>query len=79
MNQQHYANWHECFQQFRTLSEGAQNLLHNCAVQHFLDRGFEEIGTSDINHSLFGMWKMAGMDWQKAMIAEVENYACSLR
>lgn len=68
----HNEIWDECFSQFNLLGGLTQGMLRKWAADFLLRRGFEEIGSSDINHSLFGMWEAAGGDWQKAILREVD-------
>ena len=65
--------WNECFSQFNLLGGLTQNMLRKWAADFLVERGFEEIGSSDINHSLFGMWEAAGGDWQNAILVEVDR------
>ena len=65
-------SWEECFSQFNLLGSLTQNLLRNWAADFLISRGFDEIGSSDINHSLYGMWEAANGDWQKAILREVD-------
>lgn len=69
----HYENTHECFQQFRALAEVLQSSLRHRAAQHLIDRGCEEVGSSDISCELFEMWKSAGYDWYQAIRYEVDQ------
>jgi hypothetical protein len=71
-NMTHEQVWNECFTQFKKLDGLTQQILRRSAVQHLVDRGFEEVGSSDTNHSLFGMWEAANGDWQKAIMHEVD-------
>jgi hypothetical protein len=64
--------WNECFSQYRLLGGLTQAMLRKWAADFLVERGFDEIGSSDINHSLFGMWEAAGGDWQKAILCEVD-------
>ena len=64
--------WTECFSQYRLLGGLTQAMLRKWAADFLVERGFDEIGSSDINHSLFGMWEAAGGDWQKAILIEVD-------
>lgn len=64
--------WNECFSQYRLLGGLTQAMLRKWAADFLVERGFDEIGSSDINHSLFGMWEAAGGDWQKAILIEVD-------
>jgi hypothetical protein len=65
--------WNECFSQFNLLGGLTQNMLRKWAADFLVERGFDEIGSSDINHSLFGMWEAADGDWQKAILIEVDR------
>jgi hypothetical protein len=65
--------WNECFSQFRLMGSITQNILRNCAAQHLVRDGFDEVGSSDISHELFSMWRGAGGDWQKAILVEVDR------
>lgn len=64
--------WTECFSQYRLLGGLTQAMLRKWAADFLVERGFDEIGSSDINHGLFGMWEAAGGDWQKAILCEVD-------
>ena len=65
-------SWNECFSQFNLLGGLTQSMLRNWAADFLVSRGFQEIGSSDINHSLYGMWEAANGDWQKAILREVD-------
>ena len=65
--------WNECFSQFNLLGGLTQNMLRKWAADFLVERGFDEIGSSDINHSLFGMWEAADGDWQKEILIEVDR------
>lgn len=71
--------WTEAFSQYRLLGPLMKNILRNAATNRLVERGFEEVGTSDVNHELFHMWEIANYDWQKAALIEVDNFAASIR
>ncbi len=64
-------NWTLCFDQLDAQSGVTRQILRRSAAQRLVDRGFEEVGSSDINHELFAMWQEADQCWQTAMINEV--------
>ena len=47
-------------QEWKTIMEWANqnewttNVSHNCAVEQMIQDGYEEIGSSDINHIIYG-------------------------
>ena len=67
--------WTECFSQYRLLGPMMKNILRNSAVNRLVEHGFEEVGSSDVNHELFAMWQCAKNDWQQAALTEVDNFA----
>ena len=68
-------NWKTCFDQFDDMSSQARQVLRRCASDRMVARGFEEVGSSDINHELFAMWNYADNDWHQAFINEVDAFA----
>jgi hypothetical protein len=68
-------NWKVCFEQFHAMSDLAQHALRRCAADHLVARGFEEVGSSDVSHELFAMWRYADNNWNKAFIIEVNAFA----
>ena len=65
--------WVECFNQYGTLYHGTRKLLRQVAASRLVEKGFDEVGSSDVNHELFQMWHSANKDWNKAIINEVNN------
>ena len=63
--------WKECFELYQILSIDLQMILRKCAADHLVERGYEEVGSSDVNHELFSMWTNAGEYWHQAIINEV--------
>lgn len=78
-NETHYAEWNEAFHSFKLLSKDIQSILRNCAVQHMIERGCEEVGSSDVNHELFSMYRTGRKSWQQVVIDELEDFAVSTR
>jgi len=68
-------NWNICFDQFNAMSEMVRHILRRCAADRLSCKGFDSIGSSDINHELFAMWRQSNQCWQTAMINEVEVFA----
>lgn len=66
--------WEECFSQFRLLGGIMQNILRNSATNRLVADGFQEVGSSDINHELFSMWSATGGDWQKAALVAIDRH-----
>ena len=80
MNHTPFQNaWTEAFSQYRLLGPLMKNILRNAATNRLIEKGFEEVGSSDVNHELFHMWEIANYDWQKAVLIEVDNFAASIR
>ena len=65
--------WTECFELFRILAPDFQHVLRKCAAEHLIERGCEEVGSSDVNNELFHMWTLAGEFWHQAIINEVNR------
>lgn len=65
--------WQTCFDQFKQMGKTTQQIMRNCAIVRLIENGAEEVGSSDVSHSLFAMWEQAGNDWQKAIVAEVNK------
>ena len=74
-NDTHYAEWNEAFQSFKLLGKYIQSILRNCAVQHMIERGCEEVGSSDTTHELFSMYRIGRKSWQQVVINEFEDFA----
>lgn len=70
-------DWREAFDSFHKLSRDVQQILRRCAAEHLVARGAEEVGSSDISHELFAMWKMSGRNWQQVVQEEFELFAQS--
>jgi hypothetical protein len=68
-------NWTLCFDQLDAQSGMTRHILRRCAADRLSSKGFEEIGSSDINHELFAMWSEANRCWQTAVINEVEVFS----
>ena len=67
--------WDICFEAFHKLAPGVQLILRRCATEHLIAGGCEEIGSSDISHELFQMWKIAQRNWMQALQDEFEAFA----
>jgi hypothetical protein len=60
--------WDEAFEAYNKLPKDIKLALrHNCA-DLMEQEGWDEIGSSDINHKLFSLYKMNNKSWQ-AVIA----------
>ena len=70
-----YAEWNECMHSFNLLSKPFQRILRSVASEQLVADGAEEVGSSDVNHRMFAMYKAAGRDWQHAIIEHVNEYA----
>lgn len=70
-------DWATCFESFHLLSLDVRQVLRRCAAEHLVERGCEEVGSSDISHELFAMWNGCERNWEKVMLEEfglfVEN------
>ena len=64
-------NWEECFKQFQALAMGTRQILRSCAVTRLVNNGHDEVGSSDVNHELFAMWRTSEGDWDQAILHEV--------
>ena len=45
--------WDEAMKIWKNLPKEEHDLLRRAAVRNMLDRGYEEIGTSDVNHEVY--------------------------
>lgn len=45
--------WDEAMKIWKNLPKEEHDLLRRAAVRNMLDRGCEEIGTSDVNHEVY--------------------------
>lgn len=66
-------SWKQCFSEYKLLSQTLQQILRSCAAQHLIDKGNEEVGSSDTSHELFSMWKISDKNWSEVVINEVNN------
>lgn len=64
-------DWKQCFEQYQALALGTRQILRSCAVTRLVKSGVDEIGSSDLNHELFAMWRTGEEDWYQAIINEV--------
>ena len=53
-------DWDTVMSDYRKLSVSFQTMIRNEAVKSLEEFGFEEIGSSDINHSIYGLACGAG-------------------
>ena len=72
-------DWPTFIEQFNKLGDLSRTILRNSATNRLIEDGFEEIGSSDISHELYAMWKHADKDFSKAAINEVNRFACNHR
>lgn len=68
----HERSWLLCFKHFDRLSRKAQRQLADRAVSELGFSGADEIGSSDRNQLLFGLWRGFGRDWDHALEALVK-------
>ena len=47
--------WEAAFELFNSLREIEQMIIRQAAVQRLIDYGFEEVGSSDRNHSVYDL------------------------
>ena len=66
--------WEECFSQYRLLGGIMQNILRNSATNRLIQAGFQEVGSSDINHELFAMWNGSNGNWQHAALVAIDRH-----
>ncbi len=74
MNTTSYS-WEVCFDKFNAMDKMTRQILRRCAADRLSSQGAEEIGSSDISHELFAMWREANQNWQEALINEVEAFS----
>lgn len=67
--------WDICFEAFHKLEPETRNILRRCATEHLIADGAEEVGSSDISHELFQMYKISGRNWMQALQDEFEAFA----
>ena len=67
-------NWALCFEQYKAMSDMSRHILRRCAADRLSSFGVDEIGSSDINHELFTMWRQANQNWQQALVNEAEDF-----
>jgi len=68
----------ECFAQFKQLDGLKQQILHRTAATELIDRGFKEIGSSDVSTILFSMWKNNNKNWKVAYAVMLENLTLAI-
>ena len=79
MNNTTIDTWKICFDQYNKLGDMTRTILRNSAVNRLVSHGFEEVGSSDVNHELFAMWNGSKGDWQQAVVTEVNRFAANMR
>lgn len=55
--------WKKAFAEYNTLPLEMKQGLRQIAVDKLLENGAEEIGSSDVNHALFGLWNTHNQNW----------------
>lgn len=60
---------------YRQRSQTMRVHLRRVASQRLVNKGFEEVGSSDCNHELYNMFLEYGGDWDMVFMAGVEEYA----
>lgn len=65
--------WKVAFDKFIQLSPLAKGSLKNYASRRMVDRGSQEVGSSDINHELFALYNMNNKSWTDTILFCVDN------
>lgn len=47
-------SWETTFELYRALDYRIQSVIRDIVVQFMIEDGFEEIGSSDVNHAIYG-------------------------
>lgn len=70
--EEHNTQWKQCFDSFRAMTNDTRRLFRRLASISLTLGGAEEVGSSDINHELFRLWRMNGKDWIQILANEAE-------
>jgi hypothetical protein len=70
---EHKDDWMKCFDQFVAFSPETRSLIRHHAAAEMVSFGAEEVGSSDVNHFLFGKWLVAHRDWSRVIMYFVDN------
>lgn len=73
MSTNYSIEWDEAFKAFNDLPKDIKLALRRNCADLMEQEGCEEIGSSDINHKLFSLYKMNNKSWQ-AVIAFFLDY-----
>lgn len=65
----------EAIKSYKARSPVAQQLLRRIAAQRLICHGFEEVGSSDVNHELCHMYNEYQGDWDQCYLDALEDYA----
>lgn len=65
----------EAIASFKQRSPMGQQMLRRIAARRIVDKGAEEVGTSDINHELVHMCNEYGGDWDQIYLDALEEYS----
>ena len=68
-------DWEQCFSQYRVLSSAYQQILRSIATKQLIDSKFEEIGSSDINFTLFNLWKSGNKNWNDSLMNAFNEFS----
>lgn len=47
--------WDEAMSVWKNLPPIQEKIVHQAAIRYMIDSGFQEIGSSDINHVVYGL------------------------
>lgn len=60
-------SWEVCFESYKTLSFGLQYMIRRLASEELVNRGAEEVGSSDTNHQIYSDWKSNSCNWDNVL------------
>ena len=72
-------DWKEAFDSYKNLPEESRMMLRGGAADALIERGAEEVGSSDVNHELFSEWKINDRSWDKVLKYYYHNVSNELQ
>ena len=65
----------EAMNSYKQRSDIGRQILRRIASHRLVNRGAEEVGTSDINHELVQMFNEFDGDWDEVYLNALDEYA----
>lgn len=65
----------QALESYKLRSDIGRQVLRRIASQRLVNKGFEEVGSSDINHELYSMFLEYDGDWDQLYLDALDEFA----